>query len=226
MANLEKLSSSDLHKIILGATNELIERDARQGLRVLAKVKTANQLRYETIQQAKEFVKKWSSNKTPLEMREMSHGKWSGGLYLQSFKPYGIAKTHDLEFIVNVEKRTVVALIHYYGSRGRQGIRAKGIAKCLPDEVFNSWIGKAIALARALQIAVAQEFLDIVQPDEIVVGMSLSLVDQAGWTYIREIAKINENRVEYTSRSWDNRRVLDYATTVIIDDTNAEYLLE
>lgn len=72
-----------------------------------------------------------------------------------------------VDFVVNEEKRTVVALIRF--SSGR--VYTKGIAKCMPDEVFNAGIGKAIALARALEIDVPEEFLNAVQPTEKVLGM-------------------------------------------------------
>jgi endonuclease V-like protein UPF0215 family len=71
------------------------------------------------------------------------------------------------EFVINQEKRTVVAII-----RGRvtNTIYAKGIAKCAPDDVFNADIGKAIALGRALGLDVS-EFEYAVKPTEVVVGM-------------------------------------------------------
>ncbi|MEI5905614.1 hypothetical protein WAK64_00860 [Bacillus spongiae] len=56
----------------------------------------------------------------------------------------------DVEFIVNIEKRTVVALYREtYLFPDRRIIRGRGIAKCDPNDCFNVHLGKAIALRRA-----------------------------------------------------------------------------
>jgi|SRR5699024_455530 len=73
----------------------------------------------------------------------------------------------DAEFVVNKEKRTVVALLKGLWSRI---VYAKGIAKCHPDECFNVHIGKAIALRRALGWKVPEEYLNAPQPTEARVG--------------------------------------------------------
>lgn len=79
--------------------------------------------------------------------------------------------TCDVEFVVNRDKRTVVALL--------QGVRtgfvyAKGIAKAAPSDCFNVHIGKAIALRRALGLAVPDEYLNAPQPTEVRVGDFIS----------------------------------------------------
>lgn len=71
------------------------------------------------------------------------------------------------EFIVNKEKRTVVVLLRGYNSGT---IRARGIAKCAPDDCFNADIGKAIAFHRALGLDVPAEYLNAPQPDGVRVG--------------------------------------------------------
>ncbi|MEH7736894.1 hypothetical protein [Bacillus pumilus] len=70
----------------------------------------------------------------------------------------------DTDFIVNAEKRTVVALrkSKMYGH-----LKSKGIAKCAPDDCFNVHIGKAIALRRALGFEVPSEYLNVPQPTEV-----------------------------------------------------------
>lgn len=75
------------------------------------------------------------------------------------------AYTYD--FIVNAEKRTVVALRKLF-ENGR--VISKGIAKCAPDDCFNVHIGKAIALRRALGLGVPTEYLNVPQPTEVRVG--------------------------------------------------------
>lgn len=71
------------------------------------------------------------------------------------------------EFIVNRKKRTVVVLMRgeYTGI-----VRAKGIAKCAPNDCFNVHIGKAIALRRALGLGVPGDYLNTPQPTEVRVG--------------------------------------------------------
>ncbi len=49
-------------------------------------------------------------------------------------------------------------------------VRDRGIAKATPDDCFNIHIGKAIALRRALGLAVPDEYLNAPQPTEVRVG--------------------------------------------------------
>lgn len=90
------------------------------------------------------------------------------------------------EFIVNKEKRTVVALL-----RGKTSakVRAKGIAKCHPNDCFNVHIGKAIALRRALGLEVPDEYLNAPQPTEVRIG---DIVEYKG--YKVEVCGYNDNR--------------------------------
>lgn len=69
--------------------------------------------------------------------------------------------TCTIDFVVNPDKRTVVALLRGIATRN---VWSKGIAKCHPHDVFNEHIGKAIALGRALGLDVS-EFEQAVQPD-------------------------------------------------------------
>ena len=115
-------------------------------------VKSANQQRAELIQRAREFVDNIIGSYPNFEMD------------IGRFSNQAVSAT----FHVNAEKRTVVALVHGYFSRK---LVCKGIAKCMPGDVFNVDIGKAIALARVLGIEVPQEFIHAVQPDEVVPGM-------------------------------------------------------
>src|SRR5690625_4445998 len=70
-------------------------------------------------------------------------------------------------FVVNKEKRTVVALM-----RGELSdiVYSRGIAKCAPGDCFNVHIGKAIALRRALDLEVPDEYLNAPQPTDVRVG--------------------------------------------------------
>lgn len=72
-----------------------------------------------------------------------------------------------VEFIINKNKRTVVAIMKGVDS-GK--VYARGIAKCSPDDCFNVHIGKAIALRRALGEDVPHEYINAPQPTEVRVG--------------------------------------------------------
>lgn len=77
----------------------------------------------------------------------------------------------NIRFVINAEKRTVVALRETPWND--QVIR--GIAKCSPDEVFNEDIGKAIALGRLLRKDVPEKFLNAPQPSQPEVGMKVRI---------------------------------------------------
>src|SRR5699024_8596522 len=124
---------------------------------------SANQQRKGLIEQAREFVESQKNAMGTYEVKDPSSP---------------LAPWHcNVEFIVNEEKRTVVALLRGFSI---PTLYAKGIAKCHPDEVFNADIGKAIALARALEVDVPKEFLNAVQPDELVKGQYVELLEETG----------------------------------------------
>ncbi|MFD1203968.1 hypothetical protein ACFQ38_02340 [Sporosarcina contaminans] len=119
---------------------------------------TANQQRAELIKRAREFVEK--------EFEKHQRTIFLAG---KNEVLYG-NKFAKVDFVVNEEKRTIVALVKEFNTKN---ILSKGIAKCMPGEVFNADIGKAIALARALEIDIPQEFLQAAQPTEPVSGMKV-----------------------------------------------------
>jgi hypothetical protein len=69
-------------------------------------------------------------------------------------------------FVVNREKRTIVALIREIDG----GVIYRGKARCAPDDVFNVHIGKIIALRRALGLAVPDEYVHAPKPTDVNVG--------------------------------------------------------
>lgn len=71
------------------------------------------------------------------------------------------------EFIINRKKRTVVCILRSFG---RNRVCFRGIAKCAPGDVFNSHIGRAIALRRALKLEVPTEYLSVPNPTEFKIG--------------------------------------------------------
>lgn len=159
--------------------------------------KTPNQLRAEIIEKAKTFIE---DTKNVIGA-------------ITNKKCYSYKKTNftfcDVEFIVNKEKLTVVALFKRQLSDGK--IITKGIAKCMTTDVFNEHLGKAIALGRALGLDVS-EFEQAVQPTEVELGMKV----YNSWG---EIIGVEMESDEYNFS-------LEYARTIkpkIYSDTEAIY---
>jgi hypothetical protein len=85
--------------------------------------------------------------------------------------------TDKCEFIVNRDKRTVVALITtIYGS-----FCYRGIAKATPNDVFNAHIGRAIALRKALGLEIPAEYLSVPNPEESRVGDVVKATGQSAY---------------------------------------------
>ncbi|WP_226568204.1 hypothetical protein [Bacillus stratosphericus] len=120
---------------------------------------------------------------------------------------------HD--FIVNAEKRTVVALRKSFAEGY---IRDRGIAKCAPNDCFNAHIGKAIALRRALRLPVPPEYLNVPQPTEVRVGDVIrGTYYNKKSTYTKTVKKIEDGAYFYES-DYDFINGVDL---VIIDDSRA-----
>lgn len=137
----------------------------------------------------------------------------------------GHAGHNKVEFIVNRDNRTVVALLRlaYVGS---SKVYKKGIAKCAPGDCFNEHIGKAIAIRRALGLEVPDEYLNAPQPTEVRVA------DIIEWEYskrryrvigIRRGVLYNFINIESGERFYD----LEYrnlnSITKIVDDSHDEF---
>jgi hypothetical protein len=181
------------------------------------KPKTPNQHRAELIERAKAFVKVKSEC---VKDSTLVAGGWERKVIENpNYKDFRM----EVVFVINESKRTVVALCKF--SNGE--VKTKGIAKCAPGEVFNEHIGQAISLARALQIDIPVEFLETVQPSEVVVGHKVRgkyakktyevpafhSREHLGGMFGRSIAIEGIN-----SRAWVGEKQVK-----IIDDTNAQY---
>ena len=122
------------------------------------------------------------------------------------------------KYVINREKRTVVALV--YGKVTGNLIK-KGIAKCAPDDCFNAYIGKFIAVKRVLTEEVPQEYLDVPNPTEIRVGNVVSLVNSLGLPYVRSIREFDDDgTVRYVCGGYDHIQQVE--TGKIIDDSESE----
>lgn len=170
----------------------------------LVEEKSANELRAEIIEKAKEFVDGLRNDKTIA---------WA------EYHRYGV----NASFIVNTDKRIVVALLV---GENTGLIRAKGIAKCNPSDVFNEHIGKAIALGRALGKDVS-EFENAVQPTKVVQGQVITWkLDEEKALY--RIDNKTGNQFNFTEiksnekhHNYEYREIEKY--TNIVDDTNVQY---
>ncbi|WP_077297368.1 hypothetical protein [Virgibacillus pantothenticus] len=96
--------------------------------------------------------------------------------------------TFRVEFVVNREKRTVVALLRRYFT---YRVHARGIAKCHPDDCFNEHIGKYIALLRACGNTVADEYLYTPQPTEVRVDVVVEYYGNIGIVDERSVKAYN-----------------------------------
>ncbi|ETT84208.1 hypothetical protein MKZ08_08285 [Viridibacillus sp. FSL R5-0477] len=164
-------------------------------------VLTPNEQRALLIKQAKEFVEEHTKPNDFTGKGVLIGSRWST----------------KIEFVLNNQKRTLVALAKGIDSAR---VRAKGIAKCAPDEVFNEHIGQAIALARALEIEVPKGFLKAIQPDEKVAGMVVFAEGEKRRLVIEyKDVNISEHHGEITCQVGSG-----YSKEgIILDDTKAEY---
>ncbi|HFE3928673.1 TPA: hypothetical protein ACF3MF_002781, partial [Enterococcus faecium] len=75
-------------------------------------------------------------------------------------------RTFNISLEANRKDRSVEAI----AKRPKSNRAFYGIAKAAPDDCFNIHIGKAIAIRRALGLAVPDEYLNAPQPTEVRVG--------------------------------------------------------
>ena len=130
---------------------------------------------------------------------------------------HGVGKVVDtkfghctVEFVVNREKRTVVALLR--GAYAKE-IFGKGIAKCAPGDCFNIHIGKIVGLRKALVKSI-DDYMNVPNPTEVRVG------DIVTWglpinTYVIEPG----NRVINLQDGRDYTSYANLSIALIIDDS-------
>lgn len=182
--------SADIDKIAEGIT-KMVAKEMNL---------TPNEQRKAIIDEAKAFVKSKFTN-------------GNGGVGKVVWADAGHNK---VEFVVNAEKRTVVAILRlaYAGHL----VTSKGIAKCAPDDVFNEHIGKAIALGRALGLDV-ERFEKAVQPTEFAVGQ-IALCGR-GKPYT--ITEVREDRGMTNPGTFHWKSELRSGVVKITNDTEAQY---
>lgn len=80
---------------------------------------------------------------------------------------YAYGRNLKVEFVVDNKKRTVEAILRRVADAQ---IVTTGLARCAPNDCFNVYIGKVIALLRALGKVVPKKYLNAPQPTEVRVG--------------------------------------------------------
>lgn len=182
---------ADVDKLIEGL------RQKRKPATVI--VKSPNEQRKATIERAKAFV-------TEHTVRKGVAG-YATGVNFHSY-------VCDVQFIVNLDKRAVTLLAKGV-TTGK--VRARAIAKCAPDDVFNADIGKAIALGRALGLDVS-EFENAVKPTEFAAGQVMTYRGRK-----QKIAEIDGDKARINPGDFHWTYRVNEREYVIIDDTEAQY---
>lgn len=171
--------------------NEEMKKVAKSGQEAIKD--RAQARRDEIVEQAKADVEKLTN-----------YGEWvryETGVFTKA--------TCNVDFVVNRDKRTVVALLK--GVRTGK-VYAKGIAKAAPGDCFNVHIGKAIALRRALGLTVPDEYLNAPQPTEVRVGDAVQ--------YSKRCATVVAGRPNGSSET--KLTTANGLATRIIDDSREE----
>lgn len=171
---------------------------------------TANQQRAELIERVREFVEKYKDKRLDYARKYQVGNATVRNHY------------YETEFVVKGSRVTALVYWLAYGEHRIGNPRHVGRADCVPGEVFNEHIGKAIALARALEINVPEEFLNAVQPEELEVGHVIRRLGVLGEPYEAEIASISAKETYYTDGRMD-WTVPNLEGIQIINDTNAIY---
>lgn len=136
----------------------------------------------------------------------------------------------DAEFIINRTKRTVVCLLRKRKRGGNGEVQARGIAKCAPGDVFNTHIGRAVSLRRALGLEVPAEYTNAPKPTEPRVGDIVEAVDYTGVTFSYEVTKVSGDKLHgyldgykgFTYKDGGDRYGAPCTNPVVIDDSREE----
>ncbi|PID15568.1 hypothetical protein CSV63_07240 [Sporosarcina sp. P34] len=172
-------------------------------------IKSANEQRAELIQRAREFVQKYES----VETGDLNFHIGNATAQLHFYKT---------EFVRKENKITALVRWMSHGTEVQSVVRHVGRSQCITGEVFNEWIGKAIALARALEIDIPKEFMNAVQPDEVVLGMVVGkfIHPDVDESYTSVVSKPGQYPRGGRLSAIDSDFV---RLSTIIDDTNAQY---
>lgn len=119
---------------------------------------------------------------------------------------------YNVEFIVNKEKRTVVALVRYGAHKNfTKMVQHRGVAKCDPSDCFNEHIGKAIAVRRAFELDVPRGYLNAPEPEGREVGDIIS-------SEIGNLRVVKDNKDVIVGKTCTPKSIYSTHGTVV-DDT-------
>ncbi|WP_339306875.1 hypothetical protein [Paenibacillus sp. FSL R5-0519] len=155
VAALEK--PAEVTKTSSGEVADSLSAILTKGERITP-LKSAREIRDDIVKRAKEDVADLLGKPSPFTHELVA----LDGAYIE-YHP----NIHNVEFVINHDKRTVVALIRL---RKSGKLRLRGIAKCAPGDVFNAALGRAISLRRALGLEIPEEYVSAPQPTEVRVG--------------------------------------------------------
>lgn len=205
----------DVKRVVNEDTAQNFELSTEVGDRL---VKLSQERRDEIIERAKKDVE---------ELRTTYLSTCEGlkvSFWPKESEEYGFFHIHNVDFIINTDKRTVVALIKTIDN----AVDYRGIAKCAPSDCFNVHIGKAIALRRALGLEVPDEYLNAPQPTEVRVGDVIRMKyynpveDQPVKNYERIIKEFGESKVWYEGGGFDYRADVDSGAKIIDDSRDGD----
>lgn len=123
------------------------------------------------------------------------------------------------EYIVSREKRKVTVVILRGWNSGK--VRGVGRAICSANDVFNAYIGRAIALRRALGLEVPAEYLSVPSPTDVRVGDVVYTACDYGNMTVADKTDIRTKRVSAMAYAMLSANT-DYGSPRIIDDTREE----
>lgn len=159
--NVTVASMDDAVQAVADAVKaELAKMDAKTADVVVPKPKSPQELRDEIVERAKADVEELTTR--------ASYGRFRAPSVQTGGDSWYDPSVDFVEFVTNREKRSVVALIRY--NNKKKTVWGRGTAKAAPGDVFNTHIGRAIALRRALGLEVPTEYTNAPQPTEVRVG--------------------------------------------------------
>lgn len=177
--------------------------------------KVTSYTREQVIEMAKRDVEKLE--RTPIDLfddkgeRELGVPSLLNGH--ESFDP----DIYDaVRYIVNRDKRTVVALIYYRDNGDETGkVWARGKARACDGDTFNSDIGRAISLRRALGLDVPSHYTNAPQPTVAKVGDVVRFDDEEDTFMV--VGKLDND-----SPAWTTNVKGPLNGFVVIDDSGEE----
>lgn len=177
---------------------------------------TANQQRAKVIKRAREFVQKYQRQ----GLGDVGHAEGN---------PTAQHHYYETEFFVRESRITAVVYRLKNGKERMKRPSHVGRSFCSVGDVFNEWIGKAIAIAKALKIGIPREFLKAVQPT-VAKGQTFKIGEVEKVNVRGAVADITKLSPEHNGSKYGlafnhtfDKGWLGQKQVAIIDDTNAEY---